>query len=182
MHNSAFIINNCILFKEELFMATEQLAKSIDFIWDGWLNSFKVAQQVQDELESKTVQAFTYQKAVVDSTVSAVRSLEQQSNQMASDWKDKTQQTLKELNTNGQLDQLNKWLDNVQDITDKVQEIAWKPNQLIIDLFTQSQEQFENSVKNVLDFQKQEREETLKKITELTEQLKQAQKELLTAK
>ena len=163
-------------------MATEQLAKSIDFIWDGWLNSFKVAQQVQGELESKIEQAFTYQKAVVDSTVSVMRSFEQQSNKMASDWKEQTQQTLNGLNTNGQLDQMNTWLSNVQEITDKVQEIAWKPNQLVVDLFAQSQEQFETSIKNVLDFQKQEREETLNKVAELTEQLKQAHKALLTAK
>ncbi len=87
-------------------MANEQVAKSVDFLWDGWLNSLKSFQQLQDDVESKTLQAFNYQKELLDSTVSALQSIENESKKTSKEWQEKLQNTLNELNNNGQLDQV----------------------------------------------------------------------------
>ena len=163
-------------------MANEQVAKSVDLLWDGWFNSFKSVQQFQEDLEKKTLQAFNYQKELLDSTVTAFNSIEEETKKAAKEWQEKVQQSITDVNTNGQFDQITKWIDGVQEILDKAQVLSWKPSNTILDLLAQTQTQVENTVKAALDQQKQERSETLNKIEELTEQLKDTHKKLVAVK
>lgn len=163
-------------------MANEQVAKSVDLLWDGWFNSFKSVQQFQEDLEKKTLQAFNYQKELLDSTVTAFNSIEEETKKAAKEWQEKVQQSITDVNTNGQFDQITKWIDGVQEILDKAQVLSWKPSNTILDLLAQTQTQVENTVKAALEQQKQERSETLNKIEELTEQLKDTHKKLVAVK
>lgn len=163
-------------------MANEQVEKSVDFLWDGWLNSFKAVQQLQDDVEKKALQAFTYQKEVIESTVSTLHAIEEESQKVSKEWNEKARQAFSDINTNGQLDQVSKWANSVQEITDKVQSLAWKPSNVLTDLFVQSHQNLENSVKRAFDYQQQERAETIDKITELAEEFKTAHKQLLAVK
>lgn len=161
-------------------MVKEQVAKSVDFIWDGWLNNLKSFQQLQDDVEKKSLQAFTYQKELLDTTVNAINSLEEESKKATKEWQEKVQNSITELNSNGQFEHVTKWFEDVQEITDKAQLLAWKPSNAMVDLMTYSQSQFETTIKSVVEQQKQERVDTLNKIEELTEQLKETHKKLLT--
>lgn len=159
-------------------MANEQFVKGVDFIWDGWVNSFKLAQQLQDEFEQKAFTAFTYQKDLLDATVSAVKSIEEESKKLTKEWQEKAQQNIQEANNYGQFDQVTKWLEGVQEIAEQAQHLAWKPTHVLADLFVQSHTQLESSLKDALVLQKNERQETFRKIEELATQLKGAQKNL----
>lgn len=160
-------------------MANEQLAKNVDFLWDGWFNSLKSFQQLQDDIENKTLQAFNYQKELLDSTVSTLQTIENESKKASKEYQEKLQSTFNELNKNGQIDQVSNWIESVQEITDKAQHLAWKPSNTIFELITTSQLNWEATVKNVLDQQKHERDETFTKIEELTSQMKETHKKLL---
>lgn len=160
-------------------MAKEQVAKSVDILWDGWVNSLKSFQQLQDEVEKKTLQAFNYQKEIIDTTSSALHSIEEESKKATKEWQERVQNTLNEINNNGQLEQVSKWFESVQEITERAQDLAWKPSNTAFDVFTNTQSQWENTVKSALEQQKQEREETLKKLEELAEQLRDTHKRLL---
>jgi len=163
-------------------MANQQLEKSVDSFWDGWLNSLKVVQQFQENAEKNALQAFTYQKEVIESTVSALHAIEKESQKIAKEWNEKAHQALKDKESNSQLDDITTWFNSVQEITNKAQSLAWQPSNVLVDLFVQSHQNLETALKRAVDYQKQERVETINKITELAEQLKTAQKQLLAVK
>lgn len=160
-------------------MAKDQVAKGVDFLWDGFLNSFRTFQLFQDDVEKKTLQTFNYQKEVLDSTVSAFSSIEEESKKASKEWQEKVQSSFSEISNIEQFEQVTKWFESVREITEKAQSLAWKPSNAILELFTESQNQWEATVKKALELQKQERVETLNKIEELTEQLKETHKKLL---
>lgn len=76
----------------------------------------------------------------------------------------------------GQFDEVSKWLESVQEITDKAQNLAWKPNNALLDLFANAQKQIEITLQQAIEQQKQERIETLGKIEEIANQLKETHK------
>ena len=156
----------------------EQVANGVDLIWDGWLNSFKTIQNFQDDVQKKTLQAFTAQKELLDSSVSTFKTIEEESKKAAIEWQEKIQNSFKEIN-NGPLANEAAWLTNIQEINEKVQTLSWKPNTTMLELMLQSQNQWESTVKTALEQQKQERVQVLGKIEEVTEELKEAHKGLL---
>ncbi|PZX04512.1 poly(hydroxyalkanoate) inclusion protein PhaP [Psychrobacillus insolitus] len=156
----------------------EQVANGVDLIWDGWLNSFKTIQNFQDDVQKKTLQAFTAQKELLDSSVSTFKTIEEESKKAAIEWQEKIQNSFKEIN-NGPLANEAAWLTNIQEINEKVQTLSWKPNTTMLELILQSQNQWESTVKTALEQQKQERVQVLGKIEEVTEELKEAHKGLL---
>lgn len=156
----------------------EQVANGVDLIWDGWLNSFKTIQNFQDDVQKKTLQAFTAQKELLDSSVSTFKTIEEESKKATVEWQEKIQNSFKEIN-NGPLANEAAWLTNIQEINEKVQTLSWKPNTTMLELMLQSQNQWESTVKSALEQQKQERVQVLGKIEEVTEELKEAHKGLL---
>ena len=160
-------------------MNNDVLLKSMDTLWDGWLNSFKLVQEFQDEVEKKAIQAVESQKEWLKSTVSTLNSIEEESKKASKEWQDKVKVSLNEMNKNKQLDQVTNWLDSLQDINEKVQSFTWKPNHAILDLLENSQEQWEATAKKAIEHQKQERSEAFKKIEELAGELKETHKRLL---
>lgn len=177
MQSIAFIINGDLKIRGGISMATEQVSKSVDLLWDSWLNSFKSIQQLQDDVEKKTLEAFNYQKEFLESTVTALNSFEVESKKATKELQEKVQQS-----SEIQSEQFSKWLGSVQEITEKAQSFAWKPSTTFFDVIAQTQNQLESTVKSALEQQKQERTQTFDKIEELSEQLKETQKSLLVAK
>ncbi|MFJ8066288.1 hypothetical protein ACIQYS_16930 [Psychrobacillus sp. NPDC096426] len=162
-------------------MAREQVGNGVDLLWDGWLNGFKTLQSLQDEVQKKTLQAFSYQKDLLDSTVATLTAMEEETKKATQDWQVKVQTSVKEISGTTQLEQVSTWLNNIQEINDKAQSLSWKPTYAVLDLFVQSQNHLESTVKAAIEQQKLEREETLNKIEELTTLLKGAHKDLLVS-
>lgn len=162
-------------------MAREQLGNGVDLLWDGWLNGFKTLQSLQDDVQKKSLQAFTYQKELLDSTVATLSAMEVETKKATQEWQDKVQTSVRGISGNAQLEQVSTWLNNVQEINNKAQALSWKPSYAVLDLFVQSQNHLESTVKAAIEQQKLEREETLNKIEELTELLKGAHKNLLAS-
>lgn len=163
-------------------MAKEQVEKSVDLIWDGLLNNLKTWQQFQTEVGEKTLKSFTYQKEFIESTVSTINSIEKESKKATKEILENVQSSVKEMFGNKQFEQFSKWLTNVQEMNDKSQELVSIPNHSILDTVVQTNNLLESTVKNALEEQKQQRLEVIGKIEELTDQLKQTQKELFVIK
>ncbi|WP_397538074.1 hypothetical protein [Rummeliibacillus pycnus] len=159
-------------------MANEQVAKSVDILWDGLLNSLKTWQQLQTEVGEKTLQAFTYQKDLIESTVSTITTIEEDSKKATKEIQEKVQSSVNEVISNNQFEQFSNWITNIQEITDKSQELVSIPSRSILDIVVQANNHLESTVKTSLEEQKQQRLEVIGKIEELTEQLKKTQKGL----
>lgn len=156
-------------------MANEKVVKSVDFIWDGLLNNLKTWQQFQTEIGEKTLQSFTYQKDFIESSITTINTLEEESKKATKEILENVQNSVKEVFTNEQFEQFSKWLTSVQEITDKSKELVSIPSHSILDIFIQTNNHLESTVKTELEEQKQQRLEVIDKIEELAEQLKKAQ-------
>ena len=159
-------------------MANEQVVKSVDMLWDGLLNSLKTLQQFQTEVGEKTLQAFNYQKDLIESTVTTINTIEEESKKATKEIQEKVQSSVKEVISNDQFEQFSKWITNVQEITDKSQELVSIPSHSILDIVVQTNNHLESTVKTALAEQQQQRLEVIGKIEELTEELKKTQKGL----
>ncbi|MGM9967311.1 MAG: hypothetical protein ACI383_07485 [Rummeliibacillus sp.] len=161
-------------------MVKEQTEKSVDLVWDGLLNGLKTWQQFQTEVGEKALQSFTYQKDFIESTVSTINTIEEESKKATKEILENVQTSVKEVFSNEQYEQFSKWLTNVQEITDKSQELVSIPSHSILDTVVQTNNLLESTVKDALEEQKQQRLEVIEKIEELAEQLKQTQKGLFS--
>ena len=162
-------------------MATVQenhFANQLDVIWDIWLNNFKTVQNFQDSVQQKTLQAFSYQKELLDFSVKTFETMEEEFKSVSNDWNEKIQNNVKQININED-EQISKWLNTIQDVTESVQSLSWKPSRAMLDLFVESQNQLEATMKKTLATQKKERTESFKKVEELVEQVKTTQKNFL---
>lgn len=169
------------MLKEELLMATtqeKQFVNQVDMIWDGWLNNLKTVQNFQEDLQQKALQAFSYQKELLDFSVKTLNTMEEESKKVTKDWNEKVQSNVKQSKIN-QSEQVSEWLNNIQDVTERVQLLSWNPSHAMLDLFIESQNQLEVTIKKALDSQQKERTENFKKIEELTEQMKATHKGIL---
>ena len=156
----------------------KQFVNQVDMIWDSWLNGFKTVQNFQEELQQKTLQALSYQKEVLNFSAKTLNTMEEEAKKVSKNWNEQVQKNVMQSNMK-QSPQVSEWLNNIQDITEKVQLLSWKPSHAMLDLFTASQKQLEEAMKKSLVSQQKERTEDFKKIEELTEQLKTAHKKML---
>ena len=159
-------------------MANEQVAKNVNILWDGLFNNLKTWQQFQTEIGDKTLQAFNYQKDLLESTVTTINTIEEESKKASKELLEKVQSSVKEVISNDQFEQFSKWITNVQEITDKSQELVSIPSHSILDIVVQTNNHLESTMKTALEEQKQQRLEVISKIKELTEKLKETQKGL----
>ena len=176
-----YSIKNGITFKEEIVMTKAQgtpAANQVDLLWDGWLNNLKSLQSFQEDLQQKALQAFSYQKEMLDFSAKTLNKLEEESKKETKDWNHKIQATVNQSNLN-QNEQTAKWLTTMQDVTERVQTLAWKPSHAMMDMFIKSQNQVEATMKNALERQQTYQTENLEKMEQLTEQMKAAHKGIL---
>lgn len=155
-----------------------RFAKQVDLIWDAWLNNIKTVQSFQDELQQKALQAFSYQKELIDFSVKSFNTIEEESKKVSKDLTEKVEGNVTD-SAIGQDEQISKWLSSVKEVTESIQSLSWKPSHAILDLLIESQSQLEANVKKALASQKKERTESFKKVEELIEKVKTVQKEIL---
>ncbi|MFC5558767.1 PhaP protein [Ureibacillus thermophilus] len=160
-------------------MAKEQIAKGVDLVWDSWINSLKTIEKVQEDFEKRALQAFNVQKEFIESSVSGLNAIEEEAKKASKEWQERLENSLQNLGKEGQFIEISKWLESVQEITEKAQNLAWKPNNALLDLFANAQKQIEITLQQAIEQQKQERIETISKIEEIASQLKETHKKLL---
>ena len=130
-----------------------RFVNQVDMFWDGWLNNLKAVQSFQENLQQKALQAFSYQKELLDFSVKALSTMEEESKNFSKDWNEKVQNNVKQSKV-FQSEQVSDLLNNIQDITDSVQLLSWNSSHAMLDLFIESQNQLETTMKKTLASQK----------------------------
>ena len=149
----------------------KQFVNQVDMIWDNWLNNLTTVRNFQDDLQQKALQAFSYPKELLDFSVKTLNTMEEESKKFSEDWKEKVQNSVQKSGID-QDQQVPKWLNNIQDITESVQSLSWKSSHAVLDSFIKSQNQLEATMKKTLASQHKERTENYQKLEELFEQTK----------
>ncbi|WP_203361483.1 hypothetical protein [Bacillus sp. REN10] len=149
----------------------------IDVFWDGWFNSFKTFYSSQDGLEQRTLQVFERQKDWINSSRAQISKLEENSKKLSSEWKANMQPAWGQQEVGNK--SLSEWVDQLEEISQKTQSLALSPGKASIEMLSKSQAHLEETYKNALEAQQQNREEVLKACEDLINQLKQTQKGML---
>jgi hypothetical protein len=157
----------------------QQSIIAVDSIWDGWLNSFKTLQGFQTEMAEKSLQAVENQKEFLNTTRGALKKMEEEETKIKDEWKASLQRTMNTVEKDQANPIFSAWMNQIEEINNSVQDLSWTPSKIMLDLFTQSQNQFESNIKEALDQQQKGRSEVLKTVEQLTEKMKQSHKDLL---
>ena len=190
MQKFAFNINPLImdiLQKEELLMTkknteikkvvqteSEQSASGADFIWDGWINSFKAFQGFQNEIEERSLEVLANQKELLVSTKETLKSIEKAS-------KEQTNELRNQITNQNCPEPIATWVRSIEEINDKSQTFSWNSDYAVLDFFIKFQGQFEEKSKELVEVQRKIRNEGYEKIEDATEQVKQSFGKVSTA-
>lgn len=137
----------------------------IDLFWEAYSNGLKKVQGIQDELQEKTIEVLSEQKAWLENSVDALKKMEENDVKQES---------------SGEKEQLLTPFHNVQKMSENVQEYALKRGQVVLDNLIEAQNELHNTTKEILDTHKKGRTEYFKLTERFIEQVKTAQKQMLS--
>ena len=162
-------------------MANELLTKSVDLIWDNWLNSVKTINTVQEDIEKRTIEALNAQKTTFDTALNTFKAAEEKTNEAWQQWQTQWLTSFESVATPAQTEQLSSWIATFKQVTQQTQELTAKPTKFASDYMEKAQKEWDQALAASVKAQKAERDQALKNIEQLTAKLKEDQKSLLTA-
>jgi hypothetical protein len=154
----------------------EKAFKVIDVIFEGWFDSLKTIQSLQNGVEQKSIQAFEdFQKELIQSTRDQLVQLEEESKKLSAEWKEIFQEVLKKAGTKN----VTEWAGKFEEVGLQAEKLAFGPSKKTLELLSKSQAQLETSLKEAIDQQQKNRSEALNKISGFVGELKQTQNDFL---
>jgi hypothetical protein len=147
----------------------------LDVYWDGWFNSFKMFQSIQNGVEQKSLQDFDIQKSWIHSTLDLLNQLEENSKKLTTKWKMNLQDVLKRSQNEFDKQNLFEWADKFEELGINTQTLTFSPYKAYFELLSKSYAQLETTLKEALDQQQKNRAEVLNIIGGYVDLVKQAQ-------
>lgn len=157
----------------------EKCLNVIDVFWDGWFNSFKTFQSLQDGVGQKSLEVFESQKEFIQSALDQLAKFEEETKKLASDWKVNIQDALKKAQSDFGAPNLTEWTDKFEEAAQKAESYTFNPSKATVELLTKSQAQLESALKKVIDQEQKNRTEVLNSIGGYVDQLKETQNGVL---
>ena len=72
-----------------------------------------------------------------------------------------------------------KWLKGLEEVSQSMQHLTWKPSYAMLDIYAGLQNQMEAAMKKTIDTLQKSNSESFEKIEQYVEQLKESQKEIV---
>ncbi|MFB6469236.1 hypothetical protein ACE38V_21110 [Cytobacillus sp. Hz8] len=170
--------------KKEANGATSSAASSsvsaVDVFWDGWFNSFKLFQSIQDGVEEKALQTFTNQKEWIQSTSEQFEKAQDESKKWATEWKSNFKEALSKTPKPISTPDYAEWTEKVEEIGDKAQALFFSPGKSSLDLLSKTHAQVEKTIKDAIEQQQKNRVEVLTALDSYVDQIKQIQNSFLS--
>jgi hypothetical protein len=151
----------------------------MDVYWDGWFNSFKMFQSIQNGVEQKSLQAFESQKNWIQTTRDQLSQLEEDSKKLPTKWKTNLQDVLNKGQNEFDRQNILEWANRFEELGIKAETLAFSPYKAYFELLLKSHAQLETTLKEALDQQQKNRAEVLNAIASYVNLLKQAQNVVL---
>jgi hypothetical protein len=151
----------------------------LDVFWDGWFNSFKTFQSIQNGVEQNAIQAFESQKEWINSSKNQLSKIEDETKKLATEWKSKVQEVVNNAPTDFVGANLSDWADKFEEVGLKSQSVAFSPGKSSLELLSKSHAHLESTFKNALDQQQKNRAEVISAMEGFVDQLKQTQNGVL---
>jgi hypothetical protein len=149
----------------------------VDSLWDGWLNNVKTMQRFQLDMQQKALEAFSYQQELQDYSKKTLESMEEESKKITEELFDKLEQSMAE--SKFASEPTIKWLKGLEEVSQSMQHLTWKPSYAMLDIYAGLQNQMEAAMKKTIDTLQKSNSESFEKIEQYVEQLKESQKEIV---
>ncbi|MBT2730131.1 hypothetical protein J7E63_25055 [Bacillus sp. ISL-75] len=126
-----------------------------------WTNSLDKVSASQKEVENLLLQAFTTQKESLEKITGELGLIQEQQKKLITEVRDYVKQNVETVYGEQTSQSFEKWNAQLDEINNRVQQLTSTPNKESLNLLNQSQEQFQQSIKNSIEQQKKIREEAL---------------------
>ena len=126
-----------------------------------WTNSLDKVTASQKEIEDLLLQAFTTQKESMEKIAGGMDNVQEQQKKLIAEVRDYVKQNVETVSGEEGSQTFEKWNAQLEEINNRVQELTSTPYNESLNLLTQSQEQFQQTIKNSIEQQRKIREEAL---------------------
>ncbi|WP_408010331.1 polyhydroxyalkanoic acid inclusion protein PhaP [Pseudalkalibacillus sp. A8] len=148
----------------------------VDSFWDSWKNGLNFVYDSQKEVENLTLQAFEHQREAWEKVTDNMSRIEDEQKKLMKELRQTVTQNIE--NVSGEeltksLEQSNERLDEV---ISRVQQLTVTPYKASLNVLSQSQQHFQESIKSVIGQQQKNREELKPLFEDFLNQVKTTQK------
>jgi len=126
-----------------------------------WTNSLDKVSTSQKEVENLLLQAFTTQKESLEKITGDLGLIQEQQKKLITEVRDYVKQNVETVYGEETTQSFEKWNAQLDEINNRVQQLSSTPYKESLNLLNQSQEQFQQSIKDSIEQQKKIREEAL---------------------
>jgi hypothetical protein len=126
-----------------------------------WTNSLDKVSTSQKEVENLLLQAFTTQKESLEKITGDLGLIQEQQKKLITEVRDYVKQNVETVYGEETSQSFEKWNAQLDEINNRVQQLSSTPYKESLNLLNQSQEQFQQSIKDSIEQQKKIREEAL---------------------
>jgi hypothetical protein len=126
-----------------------------------WTNSLDKVTDSQKEIENLLLQAFTTQKESLEKIAEGMDFIQEQQKKLIADVRDYVMQNVETVYGEQASQTFEKWNVQLDEINNRVQQLTSTPYKESLNLLNQSQEQFQQSIKNSIEEQRKIREEAV---------------------
>ncbi|QIZ07720.1 hypothetical protein HFZ78_14080 [Priestia megaterium] len=126
-----------------------------------WTNSLDKVTDSQKEIENLLLQAFTTQKESLEKIAEGMDFIQEQQKKLIADVRDYVMQNVETVYGEQASQTFEKWYAQLDEINNRVQQLTSTPYKESLNLLNQSQEQFQQSIKNSIEQQRKIREEAV---------------------
>ncbi|MCM2535084.1 hypothetical protein NDK43_25520 [Neobacillus pocheonensis] len=126
-----------------------------------WTNSFDKVTASQKEVENLLLQAFISQEESMEKLAGDIDLIQEQHKKLIAEVRDYVKQNIETVYGEQTSQTFEKWNAQLDEIYNRVQQLTSTPYKESVNLLNQSQEQFQQSIKNSIEKQKKTREEAL---------------------
>ncbi|MEH7378622.1 hypothetical protein [Neobacillus drentensis] len=132
-----------------------------DSLLNIWTNSLDEVTDSQKEIENLLLQAFTTQKESLEKIAVGMDFIQEQQKKLIEDVRDYVKQNVDTVYGEQASQTFEKWYAQLDEINNRVQQLTSTPYKESLNLLNQSQEQFQQSIKNSIEQQRKIREEAV---------------------
>ncbi|MEY2194681.1 hypothetical protein AB7942_18340 [Neobacillus sp. BF23-41] len=132
-----------------------------DSLLNIWTNSLDKVTDSQKEIENLLLQAFTTQKESLEKIAEGMDFIQEQQKKLIADVRDYVKQNVDTVYGEQASQTFEKWYAQLDEINNRVQQLTSTPYKESLNLLNQSQEQFQQSIKNSIEQQRNIREEAV---------------------
>jgi seryl-tRNA synthetase len=126
-----------------------------------WTNSLDKVSTSQKEVENLLLQAFTTQKESLEKITGDLGLIQEQQKKLITEVREYVKQNVETVYGEETTQSFEKWNAQLDEINNRVQQLSSTPYKESLNLLNQSQEQFQQSIKDSIEQQKKIREEAL---------------------